>query len=194
MNNWRTRARCTTADLGTFFDDVGTPDGLASPATRIRRWRARQVCAACPVATACLRFAQENEAYFGVFGGLDQRERKLLRSPARTPQQLVKIATKLMLDGLTVDQAAERVGADPDTLLDWYERYPASSKAIAAAREYQAWQSVDDGLSPWAVAREHRLSLERADDMCKAMDKDPAYAGPKGVARHGFTERDRVAC
>jgi hypothetical protein len=66
---WRERAACRSTDLDVFFPERGEPAGLA-----------RQVCAACPVCQQCLEYALSNRITHGVWGGLTERERRVLQS------------------------------------------------------------------------------------------------------------------
>ena len=47
-----------------------------------RERRAKSVCAACPVRTECLEHAVEVDERYGIWGGLNQDERRLLRVSA----------------------------------------------------------------------------------------------------------------
>jgi WhiB family transcriptional regulator, redox-sensing transcriptional regulator len=67
--NWRTAARCRTADSEGLF------------VTGARQREARQFCRTCPVRTECLAHALDQRIEFGVWGGMTERERRaLLRS------------------------------------------------------------------------------------------------------------------
>lgn len=61
---WREQAACRDA-LHLFFD-VDTTD-------------AKELCRGCPVARQCLRFALDNDCRTGVWGGLNENERKALK-------------------------------------------------------------------------------------------------------------------
>lgn len=66
-------ALCRQVDTGDlFFPDKG---GSTRPA--------KTVCRSCPVRTACLQWAVEHNERFGVWGGLSERERRLLHPPLR---------------------------------------------------------------------------------------------------------------
>jgi WhiB family redox-sensing transcriptional regulator len=77
---WHTQAACVEADP-TDFD-------LDSPGANIAEVNAKAVCAECPVSTLCLEEAMrmEHEAptslRFGVFGGLNPKERSKLAKGA----------------------------------------------------------------------------------------------------------------
>ena len=66
---WRELAACRSTDQGVFFPERGESAGPA-----------RQVCSACPVRQPCLDYAITNRIAYGVWGGLTERERRVLRS------------------------------------------------------------------------------------------------------------------
>lgn len=65
--NWRDSALCAQTDPEAFFPDKGT-----SPKP------AKQVCGRCPVRSECLDDALLRRERFGVWGGLTERERRVL--------------------------------------------------------------------------------------------------------------------
>ena len=69
-SSWRDKAACRGADSDVFFPERGES---ADPA--------RQVCARCPVRQPCLVYALDNGIAHGVWGGLAERERRVLRVP-----------------------------------------------------------------------------------------------------------------
>lgn len=73
MAGWRTRAACRDEDPELFF-----PIGNTGPAL-VQIEAAKAVCRRCPVTEECLRFAVNAVAKDGIFGGLDEKERELLR-------------------------------------------------------------------------------------------------------------------
>ena len=70
--SWEERARCGQYDPEIFFD----------PGARAER-KAKSICAQCPVRLDCLAWALSVRAEFGVWGGLNGKERNSLlrRSP-----------------------------------------------------------------------------------------------------------------
>ena len=75
---WQDKSACLTEDPELFF-----PIGNGAPA-QLQAEEAKQVCRGCPVRTECLAWALENGADHGVWGGLDEDERKkVLRKTAR---------------------------------------------------------------------------------------------------------------
>jgi len=71
--SWRESAACRHADPELFF-----PIGSAGRALAEIR-RAKTVCAGCPVRLPCLKFALATGQEFGIWGGYDENERRLLR-------------------------------------------------------------------------------------------------------------------
>lgn len=69
-SSWRDKAACRGADSDVFFPERGES---ADPA--------RQVCARCPVRQPCLVYAIDKGIAHGVWGGLAERERRVLRVP-----------------------------------------------------------------------------------------------------------------
>ena len=67
-NEWRQDAACRDLDTAIFFPET---DGAAAAA--------KAVCATCPVREACLQFALITRQDDGVWGGLDENERRRLR-------------------------------------------------------------------------------------------------------------------
>uniref|UniRef100_A0AAU2VHU8 Transcriptional regulator WhiB n=1 Tax=Streptomyces sp. NBC_00008 TaxID=2903610 RepID=A0AAU2VHU8_9ACTN len=77
MQNWRERAACRDEDPDLFF-----PIGTTGPAL-VQTEDAKAVCHGCPVRAECLRWALENSQDTGVWGGLDEAERRALKRRSR---------------------------------------------------------------------------------------------------------------
>lgn len=73
MAAWREAAACRDQDPELWF-----PIGNTGPAL-VQIKEAKRVCRRCPVREECLRFAVNAVAKDGIFGGLDEKERELLR-------------------------------------------------------------------------------------------------------------------
>jgi WhiB family redox-sensing transcriptional regulator len=71
--SWREQASCREAGIDLFF-----PIGSTGPAADETR-RARQICAGCPVRQECLAYALTSGQQYGIWGGRDEQERRLLR-------------------------------------------------------------------------------------------------------------------
>lgn len=72
---WREQAACATADSRLFFGHRG--EGQQE---RCRREAAaKAICARCPVRQACAADALAHREPFGVWGGLTESERRVLR-------------------------------------------------------------------------------------------------------------------
>jgi WhiB family transcriptional regulator, redox-sensing transcriptional regulator len=76
---WREAALCRREDTDLFFPitSAGPPGAEAS--------RAKAVCASCPVRRPCLLYALATGQEFGIWGGYDENERRLLRCQQREP-------------------------------------------------------------------------------------------------------------
>ena len=74
---WRESAACRRHDPELFF-----PIGNTGPA-RAEIHRAKAICAACPVRAECLAFALETHQDYGIWGGCDEDERRVLRRQRR---------------------------------------------------------------------------------------------------------------
>jgi WhiB family redox-sensing transcriptional regulator len=70
--SWRESAACRFLDTELFF-----PIGKAGRAIEEIR-RAKTVCASCPVRQPCLAFALDTHQGYGIWGGYDEDERRLL--------------------------------------------------------------------------------------------------------------------
>jgi WhiB family redox-sensing transcriptional regulator len=72
--SWRTKAACIGLVAETFY-----------PETDDEAQRAKDVCAVCPVQTACLEYALARREKEGVWGGCTERERRrIIRQRRRT--------------------------------------------------------------------------------------------------------------
>lgn len=67
-DDWRLDAACRDLDTAVFFGE--TEAEIAA---------AKAVCATCPVREACLDFALVTRQDDGVWGGMDENERRRLR-------------------------------------------------------------------------------------------------------------------
>jgi WhiB family redox-sensing transcriptional regulator len=76
--SWEARALCRDADAGCFIP----PLREESDAERRTRERiAKRVCAGCPVRQECLDYALRVREPFGIWGGLNEVERRALTVP-----------------------------------------------------------------------------------------------------------------
>ena len=66
--DWKERALCAQTDPEAFFPEKGG-------STR----EAKRVCLSCEVRTECLEAALDNDERFGIWGGLSERERRVVK-------------------------------------------------------------------------------------------------------------------
>jgi len=69
---WMKRAACRGMDTTLFF---GSNDGETEEQREAREREAKAICNECPVATDCLEFALTTKQKYGIWGGLNERER-----------------------------------------------------------------------------------------------------------------------
>jgi len=104
---WRRSAACHSVDPDLFF-----PVGSAGESVDETE-KAKAVCGGCPVRAACLAFALVTRQEFGVWGGLDEHERRRLhrqgrRSPAGTSTTDGRLTDGRPTDGRPTDDWAHR--------------------------------------------------------------------------------------
>ncbi|RSS15373.1 WhiB family transcriptional regulator [Streptomyces sp. WAC05458] len=75
--NWRDRSACREEDPDLFF-----PIGNTGPAL-LQIEEAKAVCRRCPVMERCLQWALESGQEYGVWGGLDEDDRRRMKRRAR---------------------------------------------------------------------------------------------------------------
>ena len=68
IGTWTARARCAETDPEIFFPPADDPAS-----------EARRVCAQCPVRKDCLAYALDADEQYGIWGGLDPKERQHVR-------------------------------------------------------------------------------------------------------------------
>lgn len=84
---WRTEAACRDIDPDLFFPTGVTGEAIEQIAV------AKGVCASCPVAEECLIFAVTTNQEYGVWGGLDEEERRDVRRRWRRASRQAQVAT-----------------------------------------------------------------------------------------------------
>ena len=75
--DWRHRAACRDEDPELFFPIGTSEDALSQVA------EAKTVCHACAVRTDCLEWSLATFQDAGVWGGLDEEERRVIRRARR---------------------------------------------------------------------------------------------------------------
>lgn len=76
-DGWQAIAACYGEDQSLFF----APDYFeVGGAKNAREAKAKLICRACPVREECLAYAMAIEEEHGVWGGLNERERRRLRA------------------------------------------------------------------------------------------------------------------
>lgn len=79
---WRSQAICRDTDPDLFF-----PIGTTGQAL-VQIDRAKEVCDVCPVKSDCLEYALETNQDSGIWGGLDEEQRRNIRRQAAARHRL----------------------------------------------------------------------------------------------------------
>ncbi|KKD09870.1 transcriptional regulator [Streptomyces sp. WM6386] len=66
--DWQDEALCAQTGGDFFFPE---------PGSSVRE--AKRICGLCPIRSACLEYALDNDERFGVWGGLSEKERLEIR-------------------------------------------------------------------------------------------------------------------
>lgn len=74
---WRGGAACREVEPSLFF-----PVGVTGPA-EVQIVAAKAVCGRCEVREVCLEFAVQTNQEYGVWGGMDEEERRAIRRARR---------------------------------------------------------------------------------------------------------------
>ena len=75
---WELRAACRGPDAALFFPP---PTGETALRRDRREQLAKLICAACPVQRECLEYALRVREPFGIWGGLNEAERRERSEP-----------------------------------------------------------------------------------------------------------------
>jgi WhiB family redox-sensing transcriptional regulator len=107
--SWRHEAACRWIDPDLFW-----PQG-ESVAARKQAEEAKTVCAKCPVRLQCLEWAVEARQDFGVWGGMTERERRVLhrRKPRSYGRGEMSAVDQILTERLDLFEAAQARGLLP---------------------------------------------------------------------------------
>jgi WhiB family redox-sensing transcriptional regulator len=89
--DWRHRAECRNEDPELFF-----PIGITGPAL-LQINEAKAICRRCPVQEDCLDFALESGQDAGVWGGMSEDERRVLKQRTTRARNMGGTASKAMV-------------------------------------------------------------------------------------------------
>ena len=73
--SWESRAACREGDARGFVPPMSSE---AADERRVRESAAKRICADCPVQRECLEYALRVQEPFGIWGGLNETERRAL--------------------------------------------------------------------------------------------------------------------
>jgi WhiB family transcriptional regulator, redox-sensing transcriptional regulator len=77
--SWELHAACRDSAAGSFMPPIGRE---TSDERRRREQAAKAVCARCPVVAECLEYALRVNEPIGIWGGLNEAERRELAFPS----------------------------------------------------------------------------------------------------------------
>lgn len=80
---WRSQSSCRNAEAELFFPTGTTGKALAQMEV------AKEICRGCPVVEECLIFAVTTNQEYGIWGGLDEEERRDVRRKWRRASRRV---------------------------------------------------------------------------------------------------------
>lgn len=140
--DWRHQAECSK---DTYDAELWFPVGVSAPAIA-QAEEAKKVCAGCPVRARCLEWATETGQDSGVWGGLSEQERRLLRRPSRlrAPKANTKLRHMQILrhelgrymdlaaGGLTVAEIAAEMSATHTTILKVQQIVERTTRTVSA--------------------------------------------------------------
>lgn len=78
-DEWRKDAACRSVDPDVFFPQSTTTGRSAKIDIQGQTEAAKAICSTCPVRPDCLEFALTTNQEAGIWGGLDEEERRKLR-------------------------------------------------------------------------------------------------------------------
>lgn len=135
-DDWRSRAACLTAKDPEIFFPVGE-----GPQAQQQTKDAKRICHTCPAMTDCLNWALETHQDSGIWGGLDERERRRIhRRKARggIPPQPVRTLAGVL---------AERSTAGTNGHTNWNGTSPVTINGTCYTAAQLAWH-VAYGKAP----------------------------------------------
>lgn len=122
---WMDNAKCAGMDPDFFFEPE--PEDFATHAeyvheTKLKSGIARRFCRGCPVSIQCL--AANQDAPYGVFGGVGARTRERMRTPGTkqvprpaATEEMKSLIRKMRFEQhLTYDEISTRTGVNKGTI------------------------------------------------------------------------------
>ena len=79
---WRAKARCENVGFSLFYPEDENGEPISDYEVKNEEGNPGYYCIPCPVRRECLMYAINNRIYDGVFGGVNESERKKMISVA----------------------------------------------------------------------------------------------------------------
>lgn len=169
---WQQSAACRQADPEIFFDpSQDNKDSSGSPVRHLRRAAAKEFCASCPVVSECLR--EHIDEPFGVFGGMDQDERAVLRSqkvnmrPA-DQRRIGKSINDLRQQGVSWSDCSKSVSRTVSETQRLHSIWINSPEGRAWVMEERVVTMYRDGTKMHHIAQRLKLQPERVARIVEA--------------------------
>ncbi|MFG2670819.1 WhiB family transcriptional regulator [Streptomyces sp. NPDC048445] len=155
VDDWRKKAACDATTTDLFFP-VGE-----GPLAQQQTADAKRICHTCPVMDACLRWALNEHQDVGVWGGLDERQRRRIHKrrpvgaapakPPRTPETVLAAKSATLPGGHVA-----WTGSSP--VIIHGEEYTAPQLAwVVAYGALPVGHLTRSCSQPGCIAPEHRL-------------------------------------
>lgn len=194
--NWRDWRACAGEDPDLFADDD-------------RRTAAKAVCVRCPVRSFCLQLALDTNTREGVYGGLDEDERRPLLRPQSDMrvEDFIEAITTYRRKGWSWERIGSELGFPRGSIRNrvaqWTRREQRAGRSVPA--EFVEGRA---GLSEAQVLEIRRRAQQGESDTTQALRtglskssvgkvatgaRYPEFGGPLRKKRQGFASRPSLA-
>lgn len=151
-DNWRKFSACAEADPELFFPTSSEVEKTA---------QAKKVCGRCPVRQQCLTWALEAGQDTGVWGGMDERERRTIHGRPSSAQ----VTPPASAWGADVDEdAVARYLGGADSDVRPQERMEAVARGVRTGMSYPDFDRMHDlakGATSSFVSRARKVYADR---------------------------------
>lgn len=179
--NWRTRGACRDTDPEAFYP-VGT-----GPVALAQTREAKEFCRGCPVVETCARWALDHRMDDGVWGGLDEAQRRQILRHATNKQladpmylgRAIQAMWRLDSSGPLVNAYLDRTEQDTGGHVRWKAR--STTTFLVGNRSYTPKQlafTLGFGRRPIGIVRadcgqSSCVAPEHLSDEEMRMSRDP---------------------
>lgn len=118
-------ALCREVDPELFFADTRPGKRMSA----YQKQAAKSICHQCVHEKECLTYALENDEQFGIWGGLDEDERRELMYPHPVLSSREQQIVRLHEQGLTTRQIADRLNLSVQSVWQYHKNAQKKSAA-----------------------------------------------------------------